>query len=519
MIYLWHDPYLNLDRFPLGAVPAGSAVRLRLRVVGESERAFVRLWRGGGEEWAPMRALSDSAYEADVPVGREKGLLWYYFVVDTPDGRVYAGKPEDDVCACYDHEPPSFQITVYDPAFEAPEWMRDSVMMQIMVDRFFIGGNVRDAAAFGGVWTLAQDAVLERCERRCAPSQLPERMVSDGTMEALPQLPVPERYAENWEILPSDGQAPLECPDTIGESLWAAQPARPMLKDVYEGKTTLDAFVDLLSDEQMVRLLGGQPNRGVANTLGWGNQPRFGVPNVMTADGPAGLRILEACGVTTTAFPCATLLCCSWDPALLQEVGRAAALEVRENGFGVWLAPAINIHRSPLCGRNFEYYSEDPLLAGRLAAEMIRGIQREGVACSLKHFACNNKETNRRNSDSRVSERALREIYLRAFEICVKTAQPWSIMSSYNLINGRRASENGELLTGILRDEWGFDGMVTTDWYTYGEQYREIAAGNDVKMGCGMPEESLRKLREGELSREQVRTSVKRLLELILRLK
>ena len=385
--------------------------------------------------------------------------------------------------------------------------------------RFFIGGNVRDAAAFGGVWTLAQDAVLERCERRCAPSQLPERMVSDGTMEALPQLPVPERYAENWEILPSDGQAPLECPDTIGESLWAAQPARPMLKDVYEGKTTLDAFVDLLSDEQMVRLLGGQPNRGVANTLGWGNQPRFGVPNVMTADGPAGLRILEACGVTTTAFPCATLLCCSWDPALLQEVGRAAALEVRENGFGVLLAPAINIHRSPLCGRNFEYYSEDPLLAGRLAAEMIRGIQREGVACSLKHFACNNKETNRRNSDSRVSERALREIYLRAFEICVKTAQPWSIMSSYNLINGRRASENGELLTGILRDEWGFDGMVTTDWYTYGEQYREIAAGNDVKMGCGMPEETLRKLREGELSREQVRTSVKRLLELILRLK
>ena len=147
MIYLWHDPYLNLDRFPLGAVPAGSAVRLRLRVAGESERAFVRLWRGGGEEWAPMRALSDSAYEADVPVGREKGLLWYYFVVDTPDGRVYAGKPEDDVCACYDHEPPSFQITVYDPAFEAPEWMRDSVMMQIMVDRFFIRGKANPPAA------------------------------------------------------------------------------------------------------------------------------------------------------------------------------------------------------------------------------------------------------------------------------------------------------------------------------------------------------------------------------------
>ena len=174
MIYLWHDPYLNLDRFPLGAVPAGSAVRLRLRVAGESERAFVRLWRGGGEEWAPMRALSDSAYEADVPVGREKGLLWYYFVVDTPDGRVYAGKPEDDVCACYDHEPPSFQITVYDPAFEAPEWMRDSVMMQIMVDRFFIGGKANPPAGRGAYlhksWNELPDLLWHRTYaygRRC----------------------------------------------------------------------------------------------------------------------------------------------------------------------------------------------------------------------------------------------------------------------------------------------------------------------------------------------------------------
>lgn len=167
----------------------------------------------------------------------------------------------------------------------------------------------------------------------------------------------------------------------------------------------------------------------------------------MTADGPAGLRIWPECGVNTTAFPCATMLCCTWDPELLYEVGKAAALEVHENGIGIWLAPAINIHRSPLCGRNFEYYAEDPLLSGQLSAALIRGIQSEGVACSLKHFACNNKETNRRNSDSRVSERALREIYLTAFEICVKTAQPWSIMSSYNLINGRRASENDELLT------------------------------------------------------------------------
>ena len=199
-------------------------------------------------------------------------------------------------------------------------------------------------------------------------------------------------------------------------------------------------------------------------------------------------------------------------------LGRAGAEEVRENGFGVWLTPAINIHRSPLCGRNFEYYSEDPLLAGKLAAAMIRGIQSMGVAASLKHFACNNKETNRRECDSRLSERALREIYLKAFEICVREASPWTIMSSYNPINGQRASENRDLLTGILREEWGFDGAVTTDWYTHGSQYAEIAAGNDIKMACGMPEHTLQMMQEGRLSREDVKTSVRRVLRMILRL-
>jgi len=381
---------------------------------------------------------------------------------------------------------------------------------------FYVGGNVRDAEPLENVWTLEDDLILERCARRCAPSQLPERLTADGSMEALPPLPVPERFA--GDEVPPDGKTPEECVGGQPECAWGWDETMPRLIDVFQDKLSLDAFIARLSDEQLIRLLGGQPNRGVANTFGWGNLPKFGIPNVMTADGPAGLRIAPECGVCTTAFPCATMLCCSWDPALLCEVGRAAAEEVRENGVGVWLAPAVNIHRSPLCGRNFEYYAEDPLLTGRMSAAMIRGIQSQGVACSLKHFACNNKETNRKNSDSRVSERALREIYLKAFEICVKTAQPWSIMSSYNLINGRRASENGELLTGILREEWGFDGVVTTDWYTFGEQYREINAGNDIKMGCGMPEHTLRMLKEGKITRRQLEISVERLLRLILRL-
>ena len=162
--------------------------------------------------------------------------------------------------------------------------------------------------------------------------------------------------------------------------------------------------------------------------------------------------------------------------------------------------------------------AEDPLVAGEMAAAMVEGIQSEGVGASLKHFACNNKETNRKDCDSRLSERALREIYLKGFELCVKKAQPLTVMSSYNLVNGLWASQNRELLTDILRGEWGFKGMVTTDWYTHAPQYTEIAAGNDVKMGCGDPAHVLQMMREGRLKREDVVVSVRRLLEMILKL-
>ena len=288
--------------------------------------------------------------------------------------------------------------------------------------------------------------------------------------------------------------------------------------EVSEGKLSLEDFIHALTDEEKIHLLCGQPNRGVADTFGMGNLPHKGVPNVMTADGPAGLHIKKRAGVMTTAFPCASLLACTWDVDLLHEVGRSCAEEVVENGIGIWLAPAINIQRSPLCGRNFEYYSEDPLLAGKLASSLIKGVQELGVAASLKHFACNNKETNRKESDSRVSERALREIYIKAFEICVKEADPWTIMSSYNLINGERASCNKDLLTHILRDEWGFKGLVTTDWYTHAEQWREINAGNDVKMGSGTPEYTAMKLAGGGLERKALDESVQRVLQLILHL-
>lgn len=385
---------------------------------------------------------------------------------------------------------------------------------------FYAGFNAADAEEIDFRFELEENLILERLSEHCAPKKLKSRMMADGSL-----VPV-DSYEESSDaygpiddksILPFDGMVPAEKTWEITYSLWG-DPQEDRLVDVYEGKLTLDAFMENLTDEMKIHLLGGQPNRGPANTMGMGNIPRFGIPNVMTADGPAGLRFREVTGITTTAWPVATLLACTWDTELVEQVGHAAASEVLENGVGIWLAPAINIHRTPLCGRNFEYYSEDPMVAGKIAAAMVRGIQSVGVAATVKHFACNNKETNRRDSDSRLSERALREIYLKGFEICVKEANPWTIMTAYNIVNGVRASENKELLTDILRGEWGFSGLVMSDWFTYGEQFREINAGNDVKMGRGMPEQTLKKLESGELSREALDRSIRRVLEMILRI-
>lgn len=384
--------------------------------------------------------------------------------------------------------------------------------------RFFIGENVRDARQIGWSFRLEEARVLQQLSPKCAPVTDSRRLLADGSYEDIPAAtPAPPQAESDRSAPPEDGCYPDEQQWHIPYCAWH-QPTLPQLREVAQGKLSAEEFLQALNTRQLVHLLGGQPNRGCANTFGIGNLPIYGVPNAMTADGPAGLRIKPECGVNTTAFPCATMLACTWDTALLREIGRAGAAEVRENGMGIWLTPALNIHRSPLCGRNFEYYSEDPLLSGMMASAMVQGIQSMGIAASVKHFACNNKESNRRDSDSRLSERALREIYLRGFEICVKTAQPWTVMCAYNLLNGVRVSENRALLTDILRGEWGYDGLVITDWYTYGMQYAEIAAGADVKMGCGMPEHTMQMIEEGKLSVADVRRSASRVLEMLLRL-
>ncbi len=386
---------------------------------------------------------------------------------------------------------------------------------------FHVGTSVRDTVEDTYVMVLREDIITEQLSPKMVPTQLKKRLLADGQYEELPQG---EPVDTDACIFPAklspeeaDGITPV-VRRRESYHLWGHSDTRPKLIDVAEGRMTLEEFVAKLPDAQLAELLGGQPNTGVANTFGYGNLPDYGVPNIMTADGPAGVRIAPCCGVCTTAWPCSTMLACTWNPELVERVGAAGGAEAKENNIGAWLTPAVNIHRSPLCGRNFEYYSEDPFVAGRMAGAMVKGIQSNHVAATVKHFALNNKETNRRESDSRASERAIREIYLKAFEIIVKEAKPWSIMSSYNIINGRRASENRDLLEDILRGEWGFEGMVTTDWWTSGEHYKEVKAGNDMKMAAGFPERLLEAVEKGALTREEMEICAKRILGLILKI-
>ena len=386
---------------------------------------------------------------------------------------------------------------------------------------FYLGTSLNDLEKVDYVYSIKEDTVTEQLTSRLVPTELKKRMLADGSYEDLPLgTPNDPRYSI-LEPLPKkvwEGATPLGHLGD-GHTPWMSYEDRGIkpLSDVYEGKISMDEFVEQLSTDQLLDLVGGQPNTGSANTFGIGNLLDYGIPNAMTADGPAGLRIAPEVGVYTTAFPCATLLACTWNPEVLYKVGRAGAEEVKENNIAMWLTPAINIHRSPLCGRNFEYYSEDPLLTGKLAASMVRGIQSMHISASVKHFAFNNKETNRNQCDSRVSERAAREIYLKAFEIIVKEADPWCIMSSYNIINGHRTSECYDLLTGILREEWGYKGLVTTDWWNPSEQYKELMAGNDIKMASGYPDRLKKALEAGELTEDVVKVSVKRMLELMLK--
>ena len=374
---------------------------------------------------------------------------------------------------------------------------------------------------------LEETQILRQCKPRAVPTMLKSRMLADGSME---QLPVQEKTA----------------PSALPQELVPQYPDEKFnLFDVAEGKISVEELVAHMTDMELGELLCGHNTISVSPTNGIGGGGRkspMAIPNVPTADGPAGLRVPWEVGIYTTAFPTSTQIACSWDMELAYEVGAAIAREVKENNIGIYLAPALNIHRDPLCGRNFEYFSEDPLVSGKMAAAVVRGVQDQGIAATVKHFACNGMETNRRNSDSRISERAMREIYLKGFEIAIRDGQPWALMTAYNMVNGVRTSQSYDLITGILREEWGYDGAVMTDWNVLGSQADELLAGNDIKMpsatridSCklappiagvpprmvvnqGVPYHPGDLIASGEVPRAVAQQSAKRVLELLLHL-
>ena len=362
--------------------------------------------------------------------GKETVLLWCHAPVGRLDKplRVLAAFGKTKTLAPGESE--AIALCCDDKCLASYDEQRSRFVMEAGEYRFT--ANEADAGSF----TAAQEITVEQCEPLCKTSVELHRRI----LNRLPK-PVPVTGIRQY---------------TLG--------------DVRDGNITLDDFIARLSDGELEALTRGHgmmgSNLGVAGNAGafcgvLESLRQKGVPPIITSDGPAGLRLKKYCAL----IPCGTALACTWNTELVEALSAKVGEEMIHYGVDVLLAPGMNIHRNPLCGRNFEYFSEDPLLSGRMAAAVVRGVQGKGKAACPKHFACNNQETNRNKNDSRVSERALREIYLRNFEIVVKEANPLTIMTSYNKVNGVWSHYNYDLVTTVLRGEWGYNGCVITDWW------------------------------------------------------
>ena len=326
----------------------------------------------------------------------------------------------------------------------------------------YVGTDVRSAAPALS-WKLEKLRLVRQLSAQASPAADFKRLRPKAQGKGfVPEYePVPRAAPHRKEDILT--KMPREIPYTGDKGI--------LFGDVCAGKAHMDAFVAQLTPEELDAITRGEGEmdspfgvKGNAGMLGGTTQSLRdkGVPTITTTDGPSGIR---AC-YYTALLPCGTALASAWDPEAMEALGHLFGLEMEKKGSHILLGPGLNIHRDPLCGRNFEYFSEDPLLSGKMAAAMIRGIQSvKGRSACPKHFACNNQETNRAHNDSRLSMRALREIYLRGFEICVKESDPLTLMTCYNRINGVWGHYQYELVTNVLREEWGFDGLVITDWW------------------------------------------------------
>ncbi len=330
------------------------------------------------------------------------------------------------------------------------------------VYRLYLGGDVRNASKIFEL-SFPENEIIERLSEAAAPKQA-FSVVSPGKNDD------GSFYVNKQPVSLSTVNLKRRILDNLPESIPPTGDRGYTLSDVRAEKVSLDDFIAQLTDNELEALSRGDytmnsplGQKGNAGVLGGVLESlrKKGLPPVTVTDGPSGIRLFACCSL----MPIGTLLACTFDTALIEALFEKVGQEMKDRGSDILLAPGMNIHRNPLCGRNFEYYSEDPLVTGKIAAAAVRGLQKAGVSACPKHFACNNQEVNRNRNDSRLSERALRQIYLKGFEICVKEASPQWIMTSYNKINGVWGHYHYDLCVTILRKEWGFQGAVMTDWW------------------------------------------------------
>ena len=387
---------------------------------------------------------------------------------------------------------------------------------------FYVGTDVRNAS-FAGGFTLGETLVTKQCSEAAAPEQPFARMAPEGCVNT--QAPV--KTASMKEHMAQENISEIPC---TGDRGWK-------LADVYDEKTDMDTFLGQLSDSDLCALVKGEGmcspkvTPGTAAAFGGLTESlkNFGIPCGCCADGPSGIRM--DCGTKAFSMPNGVCLAATFNEQLLEELYEMEGAELRKNRIDTLLGPGMNIHRNPLNGRNFEYFSEDPLLTGKMAAAQLRGMNRYGVTGTVKHFAANNQEHNRRKYNSVMSERALREIYLKGFEIAVKEGGAYSVMTTYGAVNGVWTASNYDLVTTILRKEWGFEGMVMTDWWAEMNDEGEapsmqnlaamVRAQNDVFMVVpdteSFPGNLEECLKNGSLKRASLQRCAANILNMLMR--
>lgn len=465
---------------------------------GESYTTFALCCKNISADWQKVTVTVEVKNTGDV-AGKEVVQVY----VSAPKGHL--PKPYQELkgyAKTHKIEPQKTEtvtITIPTESFASFDTQKAAFVMEAGDYLLRVGSHSRSTRV-AGILRLDQEAVLRQVRNEFAPDHEMELLVA------------PEREEEKPEAMVLDLRA-ADCVTVDGSCKWTEQDRQNSLRmekavpamnatlfDVAEGRVTMEDFVASLDDEVLLRLVAGNANetpyevpsrmtRKVKPVNGPSSSgsttslfvKSLGIPNWLVTDGPAGLH-LPLCGAT--CYPVGMVMAQTWNDEVNEEMGIGVGKELEYYNYSIILGPGMNIHRDPLCGRSFEYYSEDPLISGKTAAAFTRGVQKTpGAGVSIKHFACNNQETDRLDSNSTVSERALREIYLRGFEICVREAQPKTVMTGYNLINGVHTSSNYQLVTEVLRGEWGFQGLVMTDWGTKSEKPYDLHAGNDLIMG------------------------------------